>query len=55
MKCYEVTIKASTTYNIVAGSEDQAHDLALDLYDNETFVHANLDVEVERGCDPDDL
>ena len=55
MKCYEVTIKASTTYNIVAGSEDQAHDVALDLFDNETFVHASLDVEVERSCDPDDL
>ena len=55
MKCYEVTIKASTSYNIVAGSEDQAHDLALDLFDNETFVHASLDVEVERSCDPDDL
>ena len=55
MKCYEVTIKASTTYNIVAGSEDQARDLALDLFDNETFVHASLDVEVERSCDPDDL
>ncbi len=55
MKCYEVTIKASTTYNIVAGSEDQAHDMALDLFDNETFVHASLDVEVERSCDPDDL
>ena len=55
MKCYEVTIKASTTYNIVAGSEDQAHDLALDLFDNETFSDAVLDIEVERSCDPDDL
>ena len=55
MKCYEVTIKASTTYNIVAGSEDQAHDMALSQFDNETFSDAVLDIEVERSCDPDDL
>ena len=55
MMAFAVHITASTTYNIVAGSEDQAHDLALDLFDNETFVHASLDVEVERSCDPDDL
>ena len=55
MKNYEVHVTARVSYDISAGDEDQAHDLALDLFGNETFAHACLDVEVERSCDPDDL
>ena len=55
MKCYEVTIKASTSYNVVAGSYEEARELALSQFDNETFSDAVLDIEVERSCDPDDL
>ena len=55
MKCYEVTIKASATYEVVALDEGQAYELAMKRFDNDSFAHASIDVEVERSCDPDDL
>lgn len=55
MMAFAVHITASTTYNIVAGSYEEARELALSQFDNETFSDAVLDIEVERSCDPDDL
>ena len=55
MKNYEVHVTARVSYDISAGDEDQAYELAMGKFDNETFNHADINVEVERGCDPDDL